>query len=301
MVPPFLAYYGVATHDMRFLEEAVQQCRLYDDVLKTNISLEDGRTCRGLWRHIMSDPAELEQGVCCSDPDVWLTSNAWAFAGITRVLATIQKWRPRLDSSVSLADYKDFSDTNRMALMKILASMLHCTMVQARDEQSGLLKNYLDGPAHRSAAYAYGDTAGTALMAASVYRLAVLSPHVFGSPLFLAWAEASRQAVAAHVNIDGRAGPVADVSHIPSRNAVEQTSEGQSMVVLMYSAWRDCVSAGICCKRGPSAWEGGWLKRIESILTNPLGSGGRGWRHVRRDAQKDRRADKQTSGCKSSR
>ena len=73
MVPPFLAYFGVATSDMPFMQEAVQQCELYAQVLETDITLSSGASCAGLWKHIVSQPAELEPDVCCSDPYVWLT------------------------------------------------------------------------------------------------------------------------------------------------------------------------------------------------------------------------------------
>ncbi|EXJ71715.1 uncharacterized protein A1O5_05523 [Cladophialophora psammophila CBS 110553] len=254
MVPPFLAYYSVAVQEMRILETAVLQCQLYNAVLRTSISLDDGQTCHGLWRHIISEPAELEPGVCCSDPDVWLTSNAWAVAGMTRVLATILKWRPPPDSSIDRVQYDTFRSGSTAALKGIIDAMLQCTVKQRRDEKSGLLKNYLDGLSHRSAAWTYGDAAGTALMASAAYRLAVLLPEVYGVPSFLDWAEQNRRAVAKHVSHDGRVSPVADVGHVPSKNPVNQTSEGQSMAILMYSAWRDCMAAGVC-RRNVRLWD----------------------------------------------
>ncbi|OCT52123.1 glycosyl hydrolase family 88 [Cladophialophora carrionii] len=240
MVPPFLVYHGVATQDLRFLEMAVLQCQLYDRVLRTDIELENGENCHGLWRHIVSDPPDFESGVCCSDPDVWLTSNAWAVAGMTRVLATILKWQPPRNSPIGQTEYNEFRTKSRVVLADLIESMLQCTMAQAEDEESGLLKNYLDGPSHRSAAWAYGDAAGTALMASAMYRLAVLLPEAYGGPTAMGWAERNRRAVARHVHSGGRVGPVADVGHVPSKSPVSQTSEGQSMVILMYSAWRAC-------------------------------------------------------------
>ncbi|KAJ9609739.1 hypothetical protein H2200_006067 [Cladophialophora chaetospira] len=250
MVPPFLAYYGVATKDIGYLEAAVAQCQLYSDVLSTNIALEDGQSCRGLWRHIVSDPPNLEPGVCCTDPDVWLTSSAWAVAGMTRVLATITHWQPPPKSSLSQPEYIKFQATSRTTLINLIASMLQCTRNQARDEGSDLLKNYLDGVSHQSAAWAYGDAAGTALMAAAVYRLAVLLPETYGVPLWLKWADQSRRAVARHIDENGVVSPVADVGHVPSKSPAKRTSEGQSMVVLMFSAWRNCVDAGVCRRDG---------------------------------------------------
>jgi len=246
MVPPFLAYYGVDTADMKYLQEAVRQCQLYDEILHTSIELENGEICQGLWRHIVSSPAQLPEGTCCTDPDVWLTSNAWAVAGITRVLAIILAWHPPRERQIDRYSYGRFRNSSRGSLSNVLTSMLNCTMSQSRDSESGLLKNYLDGLSHVSADYAFGDTAGSALMASAVYRLALLMPDRFGTPPNLDWADTTRLAVSRRVNQNGTVRPVADVSHVPSKMPVDHTSEGQSMVILMYSAWRDCVIAGVC-------------------------------------------------------
>ena len=245
MVPPFLAAYAVATRNFEVLDESVRQCRLYSDVLGTNITLKDGSTCMGLWRHIASQPAQLPRGVCCTDPNVWLTSNAWAVAGITRVLATVLKWKPAEIVQQNF-DYEQISRHNTQALVNILIKMLKCVISQARDEGSGLVKNYLDGRSSASAQWAYGDAAGTALMASAIYRLAVLLPDTFARSEFLSWANTVRGAVLSHVDSHGRVSPVADVSHVPSEEPAEQTSEGQSMVLLMYSAWRDCRHSEVC-------------------------------------------------------
>jgi len=253
MVPPFLASYGVATHDDSFLDEAVLQCQLYRDVLTTSILIEgdesdsydENATCKGLWMHVASHPTKLPSDVCCNDPGVWLTSNAWAVAGITRVLATLLKWNPPQSIKENF-DYNHFLLRKNEILVNILLEMLKCVIDQSRDHDSGLLKNYLDGGWYKNAVYAYGDAAGTAMMAAAVYRLAVLLPETFATPTYLHWADTNRRAVTSHVGSGGRVGPVADVNHVPSRGPRRHTSEGQSMVVLMFSAWRDCRRSGIC-------------------------------------------------------
>ncbi len=145
--------------------------------------------------------------------------------------------------------------------------MLSCVTVashqlETEDQLSGLLKNYLfDVPTsrhhpHQSGDRAFGDTAGTALMVSAVYRLAMLLPDIFAIQAFLSWAQAKCLAVSNHIDLHGVAGPVADVSHVPSRGPVPQTSEGQSMVILMYSALRDCMDAGICQSGSP--WQRLW-------------------------------------------
>ena len=75
MVPPFLAYYGALNNNQSLLQQAYTQCSLYRGAL---------RQSSGLWAHIV-------QGTGTSDPGLWLTGNAWAAYGMTRVLATIKQ------------------------------------------------------------------------------------------------------------------------------------------------------------------------------------------------------------------
>lgn len=93
MVPPFIAYYGAlkgGTVGRALLEVAYNQCRLYRDALRDD---------SGLWRHITLGSHE--------DTNHWATGhnfdtaflpvglifysigNAWAAAGMLRVLATM--------------------------------------------------------------------------------------------------------------------------------------------------------------------------------------------------------------------
>ena len=246
MVPPFIAYYAVASGRTPFLEEAIQQCLLYHDVLETNITLPNGDQCNGLWRHIVSQPPHLEPGTCCHDPGVWLTSNAWALAGMTRVLATVLKWQPADASASDNIAHLRSRSRGKTSLINVIAQMLHCLMSQAKVDRIGLLKNYLDGDQHSSHTYQFGDAAGTALATSAIYRLAVLLPGKFSDPTFLEWADSNYHAVARCVGIYGIVSPVASVDGVPSKVAASQTSEGQSMTILMYAARRDCVQAGIC-------------------------------------------------------
>ena len=247
MVPPFLAYYAVETGDITYMQEAVQQCQLYDDVLRTGIMLANGSSCEGLWRHIVSQPAQLEPSTCCSDPEVWLTSNAWALAGMTRVLATLLKWQLPTETDVDREAFAAFVADSKRSLMSIIIRMLHCLMAQTKDTQTGLLKNYLDGTQHPSSQECqFGDAAGTALVASAVYRLAVLLPEVFSEYGMLAWADANYWAVARCVSENGTVSPVASVDGVPSKVAAGKTSEGQSMTVLMYAARRECLRVGVC-------------------------------------------------------
>jgi rhamnogalacturonyl hydrolase YesR len=77
MAPPFIAYYGAlqgGPEGETLLQTAYEQVKLYRDVLFD----EDV----GLWRHIA-----LGYG---TDSTHWATGNAWAVAGMLRVLATIR-------------------------------------------------------------------------------------------------------------------------------------------------------------------------------------------------------------------
>ena len=78
MAPPFIAYYGALEGGPRgesLLQTAYEQVKLYRDVLFDQDV--------GLWRHIA-----LGEEV---DHTHWATGNAWAAAGMLRVLATIQR------------------------------------------------------------------------------------------------------------------------------------------------------------------------------------------------------------------
>lgn len=78
MVPPFLAYFGVATRNGSLVQESVRQCALYRGILQP-APQSGGR--RGLWRHIIG-PYNRDEGF-------WSTGNGWAVNGLARVLAVV--------------------------------------------------------------------------------------------------------------------------------------------------------------------------------------------------------------------
>lgn len=245
MVPPFLAYYGVASNNLAYLEEGVRQCELYRNVLVTDVDLPNGLKCHGLWRHIVSDPATLGPDVCCTDSGVWLTSNAWAMAGMVRVLATVVKWAPHPDK-VDRVKFWKFRKEAQTSLLNMIDEMLNCTISQTRDPQTNLLRNYLDVPTASSTGYAFGDVAGTALMTSALYRLAVLRPAIFATETYLSWADDNYRSVAQLVDDEGRAGPVTTPYEVPGKKSLDMSPEGQSMVVMMAASRRDCVMDGTC-------------------------------------------------------
>lgn len=65
MVPPFLAYYGAMSNNVSLLEEAVNQCKLYQKYLSSDSS--------GALRHIVLGDWQ--------DNGLWATGNGWAAAG----------------------------------------------------------------------------------------------------------------------------------------------------------------------------------------------------------------------------
>lgn len=228
MAPPFLAYYAADSDDEALLMEAVRQCRLYREVLQ----LDDGSSYGTLWRHIIGPEAE--------DMGLWSTGNAWAAAGMARVLATVMKapiaqgrlWR---DEAI---------DQLTLYIKEILDGVLGV------DLDNGLVRNYMDdleGP------LGFGEISGTSLLAATAYRMAVINPRVFGRPYIL-WAERVRHTLGGsdregnpHITEEGIAQPAVDP--LDWKNPIPVTTgspEGQSFVALLYAAWRDCVRETVC-------------------------------------------------------
>lgn len=218
MFPPFLAYYGVATNDLDLTREAVRQIGLYRDVLRIGA----GRT-QGLWRHIVGPSEDFDEGA-------WSTGSAWAAYGMARVRATITAWPL---SNASLSKEKNDLDT-------WIAEILSGAVI-TDDDSSGLLRNY-PGDSTWS-----GETSGTALLVAAAYRMAILRPDVFAKNTYLDWMHRKRRAVIQRVDENGVARPAVNPLKPKSRTPFTGVSpEGQSFVLLLGTAWRDCVCAGIC-------------------------------------------------------
>ncbi|KAB8342746.1 hypothetical protein FH972_022344 [Carpinus fangiana] len=214
MAPPFLAYYAVATNDVSLLQETVRQCGLYKDLLQV-----DGSN----WQHIL-----VEDDSGGADAGLWSTGNAWAAAGMARVLATLTNWE---NGSSSCSSERD-------QLVSWIKEILDGAKTRSLDD--GLLRNYLDDDSW------FGENSGTALLAAVAYRVAVLAPETFGED-YISWADSLRQAVASHVGEDGTISPNVNPLGWGDREPYTSGSpEGQSFAVLMYTGYRDCVCAGKC-------------------------------------------------------
>ena len=229
MVPPFLAYFAADTQDEGLLQESVNQCTLYRQVLQANIT----DAWKGVWSHIIG-PEDQDLGL-------WSTGNGWAAAGMTRVLATVLKSNWTQDTNwtqtatASLTQY----------IKEIIDGAIHSNMDQ------GLLRNYYNNP--NSNPHSFGELSGSSLLAATTYRMAVLQPSTFTST-YVTWADSIRQILGGqnssgtpHITSSGIVNPVVNPYDWQDTTPYDAASpEGNTFVMLLYAAWRDCVNAGNC-------------------------------------------------------
>lgn len=223
MFPPFMVYhmlytFGPTGRDVHLTRE-LQQIELYRDVL----IITKGEN-KGAWRHIVG-PSEM------ADPGAWSTGNGWAAYGMARVRATIAGWEPGAH----------LLRQQTAALDGWIAEIIDAA-IRTDDHDSGLLRNYLGDDAW------FGETAGTALIAAAAYRLAgFLEPGDGRRAKYAAWAGKKREAVFAHVDGDGIARPAVNSLKHGQREPFEGVNpEGESFLLLLAAAWRDCVCSEVC-------------------------------------------------------
>ncbi|KAJ8087296.1 hypothetical protein PM082_006126 [Marasmius tenuissimus] len=171
MVPPFIAYYGALTQNQTLISDAYGQIKLYRD------SLRD-KDANNLWKHIVAPSNESK-----ADEGHWSTGNAWAAAGMVRVLATMK-------NSQYADDFKDEQDD-----LTDWISEIHGGMYSHLDS-GHIFTNYADIPADSSGSFY--DSSSTALLAATVYRLSLLRDVHH----FLPFAENSRKTLFANNNGD---------------------------------------------------------------------------------------------------
>ncbi|KAF4574672.1 hypothetical protein EYR36_006022 [Pleurotus pulmonarius] len=202
MVPPFIAYYGAlqgskAAEDL--LQEAYDQCRLYRDGLR-----DEG----GLWRHIALGDWQ--------DATHWGTGNAWAAAGMLRVLQTI-------DHSKQARLFVEQRQNLTNWIQEILvASWSH-------QAPNGTLFNVIDDPS------TFADTSSTALLAAVTYRMAQISRNATLVP----FANKALKLIEDSIDADGWLANTVDplTFNTPSKPG-EHSPEGQAFVLLLHAAWR---------------------------------------------------------------
>ncbi|KAF9482737.1 hypothetical protein BDN70DRAFT_403644 [Pholiota conissans] len=235
MVPPFLAYYAADKEDVDLLQTSVKQCQLYRQILQSNNS----GALDGVWMHI--------QGPQSEDTGFWSTGNAWAAAGMSRVLATVTKapfisdlpWRTQAIGQ--LTQY----------IKEIVDGVMKAPM------DNGLLRNYLNDVS--GSGHGFGEISGSSLIAATIYRMAVLQPDSFGAD-YVAFADGIRATLSgndkndnSYITSEGTATPAVNpMAWKDTTPFTKGSPEGQAFVVLMYAGWRDCVNAKICSAVSPS-------------------------------------------------
>ena len=237
MVPPFLAYYAADQKNETLLRESVRQCSLYRDVLQS----KNG----GLWGHIIGPH---------KDSGLWSTGNGWAAAGMARVLATVVR-APVPEDQESDAEWREEGIKNLTTwIMEILKEAIKSPL------DNGLLPNYIgvgENDQKGARERAFGEISGSALLASVVYRMAVLQPQSCGDR-FLDWADKLRNVLGGtdsegvrHVTDEGVVRPAVNpLGWQDVKPYTKGSPEGQAFVVLMFSAWRDCVIQGVCPQEG---------------------------------------------------
>ncbi|KAK9771906.1 putative Six-hairpin glycosidase [Seiridium cardinale] len=217
MAPPAMAYWAVQTDDVGLMRETLQQFSLYRDVL----GVPGGESAAGLWHHIIGPQTQ--------DLGIWSTGNAWAAAGMTRVLATAIKSSFANELTDELEQTKD-----------IIRAILDAAIaLDAAEPDEPLLRNYLNDTTW------FGELSGTTLLTATAYRLATLEPQDFGGT-YTAWADEKRQAIIERIGDDGLLYPVINPLDWSDRTPSHESPEAQSFAILMFSAYRDyteCATA----------------------------------------------------------
>ncbi|KAF9057455.1 Six-hairpin glycosidase-like protein [Panaeolus papilionaceus] len=200
MVPPFIAYYGAlegGDGGRALMQVAYDQCRLYRDGLRDD---------SGLWKHIMLGSFQ--------DRAHWATGNAWAAAGMLRVLSTLNH----------SSDARQFSG-QQANLTSWIDEILETSW--SYQGANGTLHNVIDDP------QTFGDTASTALLAATTYRMAIFK----NSTTLIPNADRAFKLINDSITSEGwlrnSVNPITFHSILPD---AEHSPEGQAFVLLLQAA-----------------------------------------------------------------
>ncbi|KAL1701744.1 stretch-activated Ca2+-permeable channel component-domain-containing protein [Schizophyllum commune] len=212
MVPTSFAYAGVLSGNQSYVEEAYHQIKLYRNYLRD-------ANAGNLWHHIVYG--------WWDDAGHWTTGNGWAAAGMLRVLATIRHsaYAPLM--------------AQEQADLTAWIKEIHDAVFPHLDD-SHIFLNYIDAPA--TDGNNFPDAAGTALLASTVYRYALMTGDVTHVPS----AEAIREELArrdgggyVHFSPEGVLRPVVN-PHDYSKQG-DASAEGQAFVMMLdaaYGEWR---------------------------------------------------------------
>ncbi|TLD39049.1 Six-hairpin glycosidase-like protein [Venturia nashicola] len=218
MVPPFLAYYGVATGNLTVMKDALRQGVLYRDVL--GIPARENNSAAGLWKHIV--------GPQSADFGLWSTGNGWAAMGMMHVLAIAKHsgWEASLKPEIS---------TLKSVVKDVLDAVIH---VDKAEPDEPLLRNYLNDTTW------FGELSGTSMLAATAYRAAELDSKTFGHE-YVHWADEKRMAVEARINPEtGLLAPVINPLGWGDRTPAVESPEGQSFGIMLFAAERSLKGRG---------------------------------------------------------
>ena len=212
MLPPFFAYFGALHKDLEVMREAFDQIRLYRELM-----FDAGV---GLWKHIVLGKGE--------DLGFWSTGNAWAAAGIMRVLVTIKNSSLKDEFTAEQANLEGWA-------LEIVHNMWKY------QQPNGTLLNYANDP------NSFADSASTALLAAATYRLAThLETSDTTKQVNMTWAlnaaNRARSVVSRSIDIDGWLTNVVDPWNFPLRGT--RSAEGQAFVLSLEAAYRDYQNSG---------------------------------------------------------
>lgn len=251
MVPPFLAYYGADQDDGQLIQESVRQSRLYRQILRDNST--------GVWRHIVGPESQ--------DTGLWATGNAWAAAGMTRIVATITK-----APVASSAPWKAAAINELTGYIK---EIVDGAMKSPHDD--GLVRNYMYDASNPRG---WGEISGSTLIASVVYRMAVLQPQIFRGA-YIDWANGIMDTIGgeskdgqAHVTPAGVVRPAVNpLDWHDVTKFVSGSPEGNCFVVLMYAAWRDCVLAHKCTNPDAEPQSPGGVTAVSSGDSGDAGDG----------------------------
>lgn len=217
MVPPFLAYYGVIAQNRTLLEESYTQIKLYRNYLRDPTA--------NMWKHVLL-------GTSGNDYGYWSTGNGWAAAGMLRVLATIRQSQ--------YANTMKNEQNDLITWVGEIHSGIYATL-----DSTNIFTNYANQPA--TAPGNFYDASSTAIIASTVYRLAVIA----NKHSHLAAAERSRKTLSdstntmanyTHFTADGWLLPV--VNPLSYGQEGSESPEAQAFVIEMHAAWKDWVAAG---------------------------------------------------------
>ncbi|KAM0752065.1 hypothetical protein T439DRAFT_312181 [Meredithblackwellia eburnea MCA 4105] len=213
MVPPFLAYMGVINNNASLILESYNQCRLYRQYL------QDPTT--GLWKHVLLGS--------WTDKGLWGTGNAWAAAGMARVLATLMYSPYAATYSSQINDLTTWTNEITTAAFKQI------------NTKTNLLPNYY------SSTSTFDDSASSALMAATVYRLASLG-KLNNQSAQITTAELIRKAV--YGNVVASTGWLTNVVNPLSWTVqTNQSPEAEAFVMLLQTAWYDWTTGSVRMKQ----------------------------------------------------